>query len=88
MRGAVWKDICGAFVMQRAAHLLVLFGGDLLKEVGRALARRQPEAQRLEEGHHLLAGPMVHQAACKLCSYGSKRTHRHMPLYLHVTADK
>ena len=59
MRGAVWKDTRGAPAMQKAAHLLVFPGGDLLQEVGRALARRQPEAQRLKEGHHLLAGPMV-----------------------------
>ena len=65
MRGAVWRDALCASVMQRAAHLLVFPGGDLLQEVGCALARRQPEAQRLEEGHHLLAGAVVHQAACR-----------------------
>ncbi len=64
MRGAVWKDSCGPAVMRGAAHLLVFPGGDFLQEVGCALARRQPEAQRLEEGHHLLARPMVDQAAC------------------------
>ena len=59
MRGAVRKYTSGAYVTQEAAHLLVFPGGDLLQEVGCALARRQPEAQRLEERHHLLAGAMV-----------------------------
>lgn len=54
------------------AHLLVLARRDLLQEVGHALARRQPEAQALEEGDDLLARPVVHQHPCsemQLCSY-------------------
>ncbi len=45
-------------------HLLVLGGGDLLQEVGNALALGQPEAQPREEGQHLLARPMKHHMPC------------------------
>ena len=41
-----------------ATHRLVLGGGDLLQEVGDALALRQPEAHALEERQHLPVGWM------------------------------
>lgn len=46
-------------------YLLVLAGGDLLQEVGDALALGAAEAQRLEEVQHMLARAVVHlQQSC------------------------
>lgn len=46
------------------AHLLVLGGGDLLQEVGNALALGQLEAKPREEGQYLITRPMKHHMPC------------------------
>ncbi len=50
-------------------HPLVLAAGDLLQEVGDALARRQREAAAVEEGHHALALAKVHDVACSAAQH-------------------
>ncbi len=49
----------------RAAHLLVFAGGDLLQEVSDALALGAHEALLLEELHHVVPGPVVHDVPCR-----------------------
>ena len=49
---------------RRVRHLLVLGGGDLLQEVGDALALRQRKAYCGEEGEHLIARAMEHHVTC------------------------
>jgi hypothetical protein len=48
-------------VFARPLHLLLPRRGDLLQEVGVALAQGAGEALVLEEGHDHLAGPVEHQ---------------------------
>lgn len=66
-------------------HLLVLGGGDLLQEVGDALALRQRKAYCGEEGQHLIARAMEHHVTCASGSTANAwgltpmATHNHKP---------
>ena len=53
----------GALLLM-VVYLLVILGGDLLQEVRHALPLWAAEATGLKEVHHILPGPMEHNAPC------------------------